>query len=176
MLEMEGICNHNFVDDKDLSQEIESVRNKIRRRKKLQEDINGQTLLHYAAINGDSKTLAILIADLKKINNQSEVNRIDKDVNTPLHYSFNKDCIAILLKNRARIIQNKEGQAPIHCATIKNSPDSIEYYISYYIRMNITSRLCVQDKKGCTFFHYALKNSMNINYIKHIHNIRCKTF
>ena len=177
-LEMEGICNHHFVDDKDLSQDndIESVKNKIRRREKLQEDINGRTLLHHAATNGDSKTLAILITDLKKINNQSEVNRIDKDGNTPLHYSFKKDCIEILLKNRARIMQNKEGQAPIHCAAIKNSPESIEYYISYYIRMNIASRLCVQDKKGCTFFHYALKNSMNINYIKHIYNKGVKFF
>ena len=86
-----------------------------------------QTLLHISVINNTKNILKFLLTD-----NNANVNSVDKQKNTPIHYAVslkNFEIIKLLLEKHAKMtIKNKKGETPIDIAKklkIKNQIENI---------------------------------------------------
>jgi len=152
--------------------------------------INGDTPLHYTAMNGSYKSAVILLT--KKAN----VNLINKKGQTALmialNYRRNVEIIKILLKNNSNLnimdnhgfnslhyalkngfnntlitkikkrINNKRSKLYLHCAIQGNNNAVMFKYIEFY-KNNIN----LKDAEGNTPIFYAVKNG-NLDSIKYL--------
>ena len=99
---------------------IKPTSNEINRKNKYD-----QTLLHISVINNTKKILKFLLSD-----NNVNINSIDKQKNTPLHYAItlkNFELIKLLIGKHAKMtIKNKKGETPIDIAKKLNIKNQIE--------------------------------------------------
>lgn len=92
---------------------------------------DGQTILHYTAANGDTKTNELLIdygADLKVT---------DSDGQTPLHYAVsarNTEAIQVFLKAGADVnAVDKEGQTALQYAMNNGNHEIVQLLLNFVI-------------------------------------------
>ena len=84
-----------------------------------------QTLLHISVINNSINILKFLLND-----NNANVNSIDIQKNTPIHYAIalkNFEIIKLLIEKRAKMtIKNKKGETPLDIAKKLNIKNQIQ--------------------------------------------------
>ena len=84
-----------------------------------------QTLLHISVINNSINILKFLLND-----NNANVNSVDIQKNTPIHYAIalkNFEIIKLLIEKRAKMtIKNKKGETPLDIAKKLNIKNQIQ--------------------------------------------------
>lgn len=92
-----------------------------------QRNNQGNSLLHLAASNGDSKSLLTLIQS------GADPNVTDGDLDTPLHIAArcsNTEVVRVLLRAGAgRFKQNKNGQTPVDAARLHDNASSLRLFL-----------------------------------------------
>ncbi|EAX87642.1 hypothetical protein TVAG_226240 [Trichomonas vaginalis G3] len=95
---------------------------------------DGQTPLHYAAMNNSKDTAELLIS------HGANINEKDKGERTPLHYAAmnnSKETAGVLFSHGANINEKDiDRQTPLHHAVMNNRKDTAELLISHGANIN----------------------------------------
>ena len=119
-------------------------------------NVDGMTVLHFAARNGDTAVVQYLIEHGADINAQDEILS-----RTAIHFAAengNIDCIKYLTEHGANL-QDKDsfGATAFHHAVKSNNLDVVKYLVSK--KMDYTAK----DIRGWTAMHYAAYgNSLDV--------------
>lgn len=113
-------------------------------------DIQGRSLLHYFAFNGD-------IESAKKLFSYSfPVDLLDESLNSPLHVAskYGQSNIAILLLEQQALInrQNINGKTALHLAVEGDQKEIVEILLYHGANPNIA------DLEGAYPLHYSVAN------------------
>lgn len=111
--------------------------------------INGYTALHYAAINGHTTAIRLLVEDLNANINMQDINGY-----TPLHYMVSYGDIEIVklfaeLNANLNVIDNI-GATPLYHAILNNDIEMVE------ILKSLGAKINVQNNYNNTPLHYAV--------------------
>jgi len=114
-------------------------------------DIQGRSLLHYFAFNGDIESSKKLI-----ISYSFPVDLIDDSLNTALHVAseYGQTNIAVLLLEEQALInrQNINGKTALHLAVESDQKEVTDILLSYGANPNIV------DLEGASPLHYSSAN------------------
>ncbi len=128
-----------------------------------EKDENGKNLIHHAVINKCKECVDKLI----ELN--VDVNSIDLEYSTPLHYSAtlkNSDILITLLKHNADVnVKDIYYFTPLHVASLHNNKKGVSLLLKYKANPNL------QDKIGRTPLHIAAE----MNYIEIVDLLITKT-
>lgn len=113
-------------------------------------DIQGRSLLHYFAFNGD-------IESAKKLFSYTfPVDLTDESLNTPLHFAseYGQSKIAILLLEQQALInrQNINGKTALHLAVERDQKEIVDILLYHGANPNIA------DLEGASPLHYSVAN------------------
>jgi ankyrin repeat protein len=131
---------------------------------------DGNSLLHFTAHNGNIKSLDFLLQNYFK----PEVNMLNKENWTPLHYScfMNRiDCTSYLLDNKADIYaKNKQGLTPIELAILNDNYDLFLALYEHHYKEDSNdetslTHVAASSKTGTQCLEHLLENPSNINTI-----------
>jgi ankyrin repeat protein len=112
-------------------------------------DKNGNTLLHTAVKNGQSKCARILIKEFIL-----DVNAENESKSTALHLAAengSRECMELLISNGAHLnAKNEFSKTPLHFAVEKEHLNSLQFLIEKGASLN------VRDFAGKAVLHYAV--------------------
>lgn len=145
---IDGTLEHS--NEKKKSYDIDVNKNKknweITRR-----DIQGRSLLHYFAFNGDIESAKKLF-----ISYSFPVDLTDESLNTSLHVAseYGQNNIAILLLEQQAMInrQNINGKTALHLAVESDQKEIVDILLAYGANPNIV------DLEGASPLHYSTAN------------------
>lgn len=117
--------------------------------------VNHLTLLHVAAMTGNTDALATLLTHGADVKKASEVTLL-----TPLHVAAlhnQEKCFDNLLAKGAKLDEKDiEGKTPLHLAAEKGFINIVKIILSHQLKNDLIN---IQDKKGNTPVHLAAKNN-----------------
>jgi len=153
---MEGMVFGSDNDKKKKSYEIDVNNSNNRQQQQrsfeiTRRDIQGRSLLHYFAFNGDIESAKKLF-----ISYSFPVDPTDESLNTPLHVAseYGQSKIAILLLEQQALInrQNMKGKTALHLAVEGEQKEIAEILLSCGANPNIV------DLEGASPLHYSVAN------------------
>lgn len=114
-------------------------------------DVQGRSLLHYFAFNGDIESAKKLFFSYS-----FPVDLTDESLNTPLHVAseYGQNNIAILLLEQQAMInrQNISGKTALHLAVEGDQKEIVDILLAYGANPNIV------DLEGASPLHYSTAN------------------
>ena len=127
-----------------------------RKQDPLVKDWDGNTFLHYAAMNDKYKVI-------EKFNTSIPIDTQTKRGNTPLHVACSKGfkrTVRTLLKCKAKAnIKNNKGETALHVAAYSKhiTAETVRKLVDYTIKMHAWESLNAKDYKGNNCLHVAGK-------------------
>lgn len=135
------------------------------------EDVNGMTALHFAAMNGNTAVVKVLVEDPSRIN----VNAVDKQGRTPAYLACEKRCgwiIGMLAAAGGDMdIFPENGRSLISCSITSHDSPMVEQLISMMVDQTTIFK---PDCQGWSPVHYAAQLG-RVRIVQILHEIKSES-
>ena len=140
----------------------------MHRKALLEPDVNGQTALHWAVIEGHQGICQTL---LEKIGDEVITLLTKQNKKTVLHFAAlygNQDCAELLIEKVPSLVDipDSNGQLPMHVAFVKND---LKLFQTLYNQTNLDKiTLPLTSKQQHTILHEAVIRANYLNFVRAI--------